>query len=784
MNDKQFYVSQQKNLNRTGAHEISFEDILKIIYRRKYAILIILSLSIAGAIINHYRQTPEYHAVSILMINTPNNQGDLLASVIVGSSDTDSKSVKKDVELLKSMPIAELVIKELYKSPQKKNLELFGNRKYFSPLTLIEYPDLFTNLFQETKKKRSLDEELRLHARKLNKRIRVESLRETNILKVSVASPFPDEAVFLSNTLCQVYKDADIARNSEKYSQASKFISDMLEQQQKKVAEADDAVSKYMESHEIYEFSGNTQQLLDKLIQTDAKQNDITTEYNIAKNNLDFLEQKLSTVDKSISSRIAESANMQLGAIMDEIRRRENEYIRLVREKGIGNADVRTKQQQLEVVKTRYEHLSRSKIAGEIGYAGQTQKYNFNLISEKLQIERKLNDLSFSSKEYNRLKEYYEQQLGTLPKKQQDYAKLLRDRDVVNKTYIYLKEKYDETKILLGSEVGSVSLVGSAFHPFFPEKPDLKKSLMFGLVFGLLITGIYTYSTEILDDTIKEKGYFKNMSLSVLSVIPLIPRKTDRLSLDSVKARFVSALFRVYNTLRDKLSSENTNKTEIENFKRKSNDKSSPKITDQLTSAFAESFRTLRTAIEYSRIENPLKSIIVSGASMSEGKSSVCANLGMAMALIGKKTVIIDCDLRRASQHLIFNCNREEGLTDYFFSQHHAIDDLYLKPTHIDNLFLLTAGNEVPNPNELLGSNKMLMLIKELEAKFDKVLIDSPPFFLSDTAQLVRSVDGILLIARLNHTKKQDFEDYISDSFIRPHTLGVAIINSNESRRN
>ncbi|NTW69230.1 MAG: polysaccharide biosynthesis tyrosine autokinase [Chlorobiaceae bacterium] len=759
-------------------HDITLEEIFSIILRRKYGILLILFVFLSASLFYHYRQTPEYRAVSIMMINSTKGQGDLLSSVI-GISEADNKAVRKDVELLKSMPIAQLVVKELYNSSIKDSLEFFGKRRYISPVDRKIGKFLFIKKDKEkTKNKLAFDDELRGYAVKLNHRIIVESIRETNILKVSVLSPFPDEATFLTNTLCRVYKEADIARNSEKYSQARKIIADMLEDQKKKVVVADDELSKYMELHKIYEMSGNMQQLLEKVITTDAKYNDILVEYNIAKNHLDFLEKKLSESDKAISMRIAESANAQLGSIIDEMRKREREYVNFAREKGFNNSEVKAMRQRLDVIKTRYEHLYRSKIAGEIGYAGRTQKYGFNLISEKLQFEQKLNDLSFTSKEYGRLKQYYESQLLTLPRKQQDYAKLLREREVVNKTYFYLKEKYDETRLLLGSEVGSISLVGTAFRPFSPDKPDISKSFMTGFILGCIFAGIYSVIAEKLDDSIKDKRFFKDLELRVLAVIPLLPNNGDGSFSGNIRAH----LNRIINLKNGVLGKRIFNKIFYSNhYDGKRDDRSFiPKITDQMSSVFSESFRTLRTALDYSKVDSPLKSIVISGAAMSEGKSTVCANLGMAIAITGKKTLIIDCDLRRASQHEIFNCSRQDGLTDYLFSQHQMIGDLYIKPTHVEHLFLLTAGNKIPNGNDILSSPKMFKLIKEFESRFDMILIDSPPFFLSDVAMLLRSVDGVLLSARLYFTSRKHFEEFVADSFIREHLLGVALVASNE----
>ena len=782
MIEKQTPLNPQNNTVRAKEKEVSINEILQIILRRKYGFIVILAFSLLAALFYHYSQTPEYRAVAVMMIKEDKGQNDML-SAVMGGATADNMAVKKDVKLLKSMPIAELTVKELYKS-RKDSLEFFGNHQFHPAAEPLVEPFRFFIALLPVKEKRkeAQDEVFRHYAEKLNKRIKVDVDRETNVLDISVASPFPDEAVFLSNTLCRVYKQADISRNSEKYAQASTFIAEMLQKQQKKVAEADNAQTKYMKGHEIFEFSGNTQKLLDKLIETDSKYNDIITEYRITKNSLDFLGKKLTAADKEMSARIAQNVNTQLGAIMDEMRATETDYMRLMREKGDNDAEVKAKRQQLDVVKTRYEQLSRSKIAGQIGYAGKAKKFSYDVVAEKLQTERKLEDLNFSAMEFSRLKQYYAAQLSTLPQKQQDYANLLRDREVVNKTYIFLKEKLDETGILLGSEVGSVALIGSAFRPFEPEKPDLKKSMLMGLVLGLLLASAYTYGAESLDDTVIDELFFRDIGLTLLSIIPEVTQNGK----SAFSVQSLSGVSRYFynqsNKFREKVITGGNGKKE-KSTNGKVDKLPMPMITDSLSSAFAESFRTLRTSLEYTRIDGQLKSILVSGTAMSEGKSTVCANLAMAFALVGKKTLIIDCDLRRASQHDKFNLKRHPGLTDYLYSKEHTLDASYFQQTHMENLFLLSAGKKVPNPNELLASAKMLELLKTLEDQFDMVVLDSPPLFLSDAAQLARSVDGTLLVARLKYSSKQPLQEYSVDPLLRPLTLGVVVIASRDSGR-
>ena len=279
--------------------------------------------------------------------------------------------------------------------------------------------------------------------------------------------------------------------------------------------------------------------------------------------------------------------------------------------------------------------------------------------------------------------------------------------------------------------------------------------------------------------------FFKDVGLPLLSVIPVVTQEGRNPFSGEESYKFRRNIVKLMNRLVEQVASlagkESAKKIvepPVAPVKLPM-----PKITDSMSSPFAESFRVLRTSLDYSRIDGELKSILVSGTAMSEGKSTVCANLAMAYALIGKKTLIIDCDLRRASQHAKFNCKKHHGLTEYLYSSAHSIENSYFKPTHMENLFLLTAGKKVPNPNELLGSAKMLNLLKELEEQCDIIIIDSPPLFLSDAAQLARAVDGTLMVARIKYSSRKPLEEYAVDPFLRPMSLGVVAIAPRDADR-
>jgi succinoglycan biosynthesis transport protein ExoP len=781
------YLNQKMPSGYSADHaenkDISISEILHIISRRKVGISLIILATVLISLIYHFSETPDYKAMAVLIINQQGTTQDMVAAVLGGGPAADSKMAQKDVELMQTKQMAEMTVRALWKGGRRDSLEFFGYRPYVSPVRqMIQWiiPINKNVEFQNSvvENTPAYDAMMRKYATALNERINVDTSRDTSVLIVSVASPFADESVYLTNMLCDVYRKSDIQRNSEKYLQSNRYVAEMLAEQKQLLANADSALSKFMSNNQMYEVTGNTAALLGKMIEFDGRYHDIMAEYNISKNAVEFLEKQLSQADRELSARIAKNVGSQLGVIQEEIRKKEAEYITLLREKPSDDPVVKIKKQELEQAKIRYEQLSKSKIAGQISYVGKAQKSRFDLISEKLQLEQKLNQLSFSASEYQKVKKIYDSQLSKLPEKEQEYVRLERDREVVSKTYLFLKEKLDETRILIGSEVGSVSMVGTAFKPFNPESPVLSRNLIFGVALGSILAALYIIAVELLDDTVNEEmQFFKSIGFNIWGVIPFISSSIDQKNIKDTKKQYSSVkpggdiISKITTSIKkDKNKDNEAEKTIVGRIT------SYPLMTEKLNSSFAESFRSLRTNLNFSKIDKPFKTILVSGCSIGEGKSTVSANLALAWAIADKKTLLIDGDLRRPSQHSIFSKKRSPGLTDCLISEKVDIENQFIQKTHLENLHLISAGTPVPNPNELLGSEKMHDLLTLLTDKYDRIIIDSPPIFISDAAQLVNEVDGILITARLHYSSRAPLKQYASDNYLHSKIIGVAII--------
>lgn len=168
----------------------------------------------------------------------------------------------------------------------------------------------------------------------------------------------------------------------------------------------------------------------------------------------------------------------------------------------------------------------------------------------------------------------------------------------------------------------------------------------------------------------------------------------------------------------------------------------------------AEAYRTLRTNIQFSCVDNVCKQILFTSAGSREGKSSIIANLALSLSQAGKRVLIIDADLRNPSQHKIFRLFNFVGLTTTLAEDVSAF--AYIMKTTHEGLDILTSGPPPPNPAELLESRRMKQILQEITQGYKFVLIDSPPVIpVTDASVLAQSVDGVILVLAAGEVKRE-----------------------------
>lgn len=175
------------------------------------------------------------------------------------------------------------------------------------------------------------------------------------------------------------------------------------------------------------------------------------------------------------------------------------------------------------------------------------------------------------------------------------------------------------------------------------------------------------------------------------------------------------------------------------------------------SSVVSEQYRTLRSNIKFSVVNQPLDTLLVTSSAPAEGKSMVTANLAVVFADSGVRVLLVDADMRKPTVALTFKLPNRYGLSTLLRDRDHQASE-FIKKSVVENLDILTSGPIPPKPADMLSSNRMNEVIEELRADYDLVIFDTPPLTRVADAQILSSrVDGTLMVVREGVTKKQTF---------------------------
>jgi len=173
----------------------------------------------------------------------------------------------------------------------------------------------------------------------------------------------------------------------------------------------------------------------------------------------------------------------------------------------------------------------------------------------------------------------------------------------------------------------------------------------------------------------------------------------------------------------------------------------------QPKSPISEAFRKMRTNITFSDIDHEIQVLAITSTDKSEGKTTILGNYAVALAQSGKRTLIIDCDLRRPQMHRKFDLSNSKGLTSILLKEIDIVDGI--QKTEVPGLFIITSGPIPPNPSEILASRRMGELMGDLKNNFDYILLDAPPVgMVTDAAVLSPVVEGYIVVVSLGQCNR------------------------------
>jgi non-specific protein-tyrosine kinase len=307
-------------------------------------------------------------------------------------------------------------------------------------------------------------------------------------------------------------------------------------------------------------------------------------------------------------------------------------------------------------------------------------------------------------------------------------------------TYSTLLASYQQVKLAEAQAINNIVVAEPAAVPEIPIRPRTRTNVLLAAMVGALLALGIGFLVEYLDDTIKTPDDVSRVSgLSTLGAIARLKEGDD-------PRRLVTWL--------------------------------------RAKSPESEAYRTLRTNIQFSSVDSPIRSLLVTSSSPGEGKSTTAANLAVVLAQTGQRVIVVDTDLRRPVLHKIFGVPNNDGLTTALLAGADLALETYLRPTELDTLTVLTSGPIPPNPSEILDSHRMRHLVEVLTQAADIVIFDSPPVLaVTDAVVLGRQVDGVLMVADAGKTREHALAQATAElQKTGANVLGVALNRLNPRR--
>ncbi len=547
----------------------------------------------------------------------------------------------------------------------------------------------------------------------------IKPVRRTSLVSVVATAKDPGIASQIANLHAENYIDWVRAGRIDQQARGLTFLRAQADELRQKVADLEREAADYAEANSIVAVN---------------KDENITA-------------QKMSQLNKLLTEA---SANR----IQAENQFKEAENSLKSPSAGFDDVSAQQMRSQLAQLQAEYDQLSAK---FQPGYPKMVQlKAQIDGLKESIQGQRKQIVSGLKAKmmaaaaEETNLREELERQKSQafeLSKSQVQYNILNREittsRDLLENVLKQIKE----TSLAVESNASNVSIVDQAVVPQFPSYPKKSLVVMLGILVGTGLGLLMALLLNYLDSTIRTPDDVAHyLKAANLGVVPSF-------DIEGV------GQFAKDKKLLGVVKKEEEQTPDPTNLPVEQDSLVPVVFVQDPRSLAAEAYRTIRTGILLSQAGEPPRTILVTSAQPSEGKTTSSINLAVSLAGNGSRVILIDADLRRPSLHKGLGLpNTNKGLTEVLTGQ--TAIEAAIQPDIVRRLSIVTAGTIPPNPAELLGSKEMYKLIKSLEEVYDFVIIDSPPILaVTDSIVLSRYVDGVVMVVRGAMTPRRVVQD-------------------------
>jgi polysaccharide biosynthesis transport protein len=703
---------------------IDLGEYWRILVKRKWLIVALLLVVVSATFVATKLQVPEYRASALVLIEPESAQ-------ILAFQDFDQTAGRNSAEyrasqyeILQSQTLAEAVVRaeQLQDHP-----ELTGQIRQrsliaeFRSLTQLLLARVFDPSDGDTTvaEQRAESDRIAAAASRLLRKLEIEPVRNTQVVRVSVVSFDPEFSARLANAVVREYIDTSLQRRFDSGTQARRFLEGQLDEMRIALERSDRALAQFAR---------------------EARVSDLDQNIALAREGLRGSSERLEEVRREL---------LQLAGWRDLAQRGQVEHLDPV----TGSERLAELEARLQDATLVYQNLSQQytdSFPAVVEKRAALDALQAEVAAERRRvvsgIAGRLEARSGEARSLEQAIDQREEQLMTLNERSVQYNILRREYETNRELYDAVLQRMKEIGVAAGVQKSNISVIDGARAPGAAFRPVLTRNLAIASMLGLMIGVGLALLLEFLDSTIRRTEDLERLvDRPVLGLIPLLRQRDQKGT--GTRGRLERILSHYSAT--------------------------HPK------SAVSEAFRSLRTSLMFSTPGGMPKVILFTSAAQGDGKTTTAVNLATVLAQNGASVLLIDADLRRPAVHRDFGIPRAPGLTDGIAQIGTGRGPQYplIHGTDIEGLSLMPAGHATPSPAELLSSSQLVKVLNDCRRIFDHVIVDAPPILgLADAVVASRTVDGVVLVAAAGKTGKENFRISVQRLHqVRAPLLGVVL---------
>jgi len=557
-----------------------------------------------------------------------------------------------------------------------------------------------------------------------------------NIIKMIGVSSVPRDAAILANLYAEEYVQLTKEASRTHISASRKLLE---EQEQKRFGELqsrEEAMQIYLSREGAIGLDQGNTYLIQQMAQLDAQRDDTRIDLQMRQASLNALESEINEINPQLARRIASNVDQRIIQLQEQVAEKDiSKNQILLQNPNLAPNDSRLEAinrqlQQLhdEIQRLSTQYVEEVSAAGGLTGSVDGLSYVANLRQQVIQERITISGLQAKLQVIEGRLRSYQGDLQSIPQQSLEMARLERARLHAEQLYQFVVQRLQEVQVNEESEPGYAQVLRTAVVPLLPVGPDTQRNLILGLFFGLMLGLGVAVARDLLDNRIYKPDQLQSHGYGVIGTIP---------------------------DMRPLIRTEFKGQEYLE----QDGQRLSTGLVTLLSpiSPIAEAYRHVRTSIQFSLPDTLVETLLITSASVEEGKSTTAANLAVIMAESGRRTLLIDADLRRPRDHELFGVDLAPGLVQFLLEE--PTFDAALVKTSIENLYVMPAGRVVSRSSELFATKRMRDFLEELRAEFDFIIIDTPPVRVAtDAALLATQCDATILVTRAGKTKEGELE--------------------------